>query len=149
MLFRSLAGYSYGRADVVRRAMSKKKKAVMEAERVTFIEGCAKNGINENIANDIFDQMSEFAKYAFNKSHAACYALVAYRTAYLKRYYPAQFMAALLTSVLDSSNKVARYIAECKRLGLKLSVPDVNKSTKGFYANGNVINYGLDRKSVV
>ena len=142
-IFRSLAGYSYGRADVVRRAMSKKKKAVMEAERVTFIEGCAKNGINENIANYIFDQMSEFAKYAFNKSHAACYALVAYRTAYLKRYYPAQFMAALLTSVLDSSNKVARYIAECKRLGLKLSVPDVNKSMKGFYANGNVINYGL------
>ena len=142
-IFRQLAGYSYGRADVVRRAMSKKKKDVMEAERVTFIEGCAKNGVDEKSANDIFDQMSDFAKYAFNKSHAACYSLVAYRTAYLKRYYPAQFMAALLTSVLDSSNKVARYIAESKRLGLKLSVPDVNKSVKGFYANGNVINYGL------
>lgn len=142
-IFRSLAGYSYGRADVVRRAMSKKKKDVMEAERVTFIEGCKKNGISEKAANDIFAQMAEFAKYAFNKSHAACYALVAYRTAYLKRYYPAAFMAALLTSVLDSSNKVARYITECKRLGLKLSVPDVNKSVKGFYANGNVINYGL------
>lgn len=142
-IFRSLAGYSYGRADVVRRAMSKKKKAVMEAERVTFIEGCAKNDISSNVANEIFDLVSEFSKYAFNKSHAACYALVAYRTAYLKRYYPAPFMAALLTSVLDSSNKVARYIAECKRLGLRLAVPDVNTSQKGFSANGNVINYGL------
>ena len=142
-IFRSLAGYSYGRADVVRRAMSKKKKDVMEAERVNFIEGCGKNGVNADVADDIFNQMSEFAKYAFNKSHAACYALVAYRTAYLKRYCPAQFMAALLTSVLDSSNKVARYIAESKRLGLRLSVPDVNSSMKGFYANGNVINYGL------
>ncbi len=142
-IFRSLAGYSYGRADVVRRAMSKKKKDVMEAERKTFIEGCAKNGISENAANEIFDQMAEFAKYAFNKSHAACYALVAYRTAYLKRYCPAEFMAALLTSVLDSSNKVARYIAEAKRLGLRLSVPDINTSMKGFSANGNVISYGL------
>ncbi len=142
-IFRSLAGYSYGRADVVRRAMSKKKKDVMEAERVTFIEGCAKNGVSEADANDIFDRMADFAKYAFNKSHAACYALVAYRTAYLKRYCPAQFMAALLTSVLDSSNKVARYIAESKRLGLRLSVPDVNRSMKGFFAEGNVISYGL------
>lgn len=142
-IFRSLAGYSYGRADVVRRAMSKKKIAVMEAERVTFIEGCAKNNISEAAANEIFDKMADFAKYAFNKSHAACYALVAYRTAYLKIYCPAQFMAALLTSVLDSSNKVARYIAECKRLGLKLAVPDVNSSMKGFSSNGNVINYGL------
>ena len=142
-IFRTLAGYSYGRADVVRRAMSKKKKDVMEAERVTFIEGCAKNNIGTAEANEIFDQMSEFAKYAFNKSHAACYALVAYRTAYLKKYFPPMFMAALLTSVLDSSNKVARYIAEAKRLGLKLAVPDVNSSMKGFSANGNVINYGL------
>lgn len=142
-ILRSLADYSYGRADNVRRAMSKKKKDVMEAERVTFIEGCAKKGINERVADDIFNQIADFAKYAFNKSHAACYSLVAYRTAYLKRYYPAEFMAALLTSVLDSSNKVARYIAECKRLGLKLSVPDVNKSVKGFFANGNIINYGL------
>lgn len=142
-ILRSLAGYSYGRADVVRRAMSKKKKDVMEAERKNFLDGCSKNKIDQNIANSIFDQISEFAKYAFNKSHAACYALVAYRTAYLKRYYPAQFMAALLTSVLDSSNKVARYIAEAKRLGLRLAVPDVNSSMKGFSANGNVINYGL------
>mgnify|MGYP000000701041 FL=1 len=142
-IFRVLAGYSYGRADVVRRAMSKKKKDVMEAERKTFVEGCGKNNISAETANAIFDQMSEFAKYAFNKSHAACYALVAYRTAYLKTYYPAQFMAALLTSVLDSSNKVARYTAECKRLGIKLSVPDINTSVKGFSANGNVVNYGL------
>ena len=142
-ILRSLADYSYGRADNVRRAMSKKKKDVMEAERVTFIEGCAKKGINAKVADDIFNQIADFAKYAFNKSHAACYSLVAYRTAYLKRYYPAEFMAALLTSVLDSSNKVARYIAECKRLGLKLSVPDVNKSVKGFFADGNSISYGL------
>lgn len=142
-IFRVLAGYSYGRADVVRRAMSKKKKDVLEAERVTFINGCEKNNISQDVAIGIFNQISEFAKYAFNKSHAACYALVAYRTAYLKCYYPAEFMAALLTSVLDSSNKVARYIAECKRLGLKLAVPDVNSSAKGFSANGKTINYGL------
>lgn len=142
-ILRSLAGYSYGRADVVRRAMSKKKKDVMEAERKNFLDGCGKNGIDLSVASAIFDQISEFAKYAFNKSHAACYSLVAYRTAYLKRYYPAQFMAALLTSVLDSSNQVARYISESKRLGLRLAVPDVNTSMKGFSANGNVINYGL------
>lgn len=142
-ILRSLAGYSYGRADVVRRAMSKKKKDVMEAERKNFIDGCAKNNIDFDTANSIFDQITEFAKYAFNKSHAACYALVAYRTAYLKLYYPAQFIAALLTSVLDSSNKVARYIAEGKRLGLRLAVPDVNTSMKGFSANGKFINYGL------
>lgn len=142
-ILRSLAGYSYGRADVVRRAMSKKKKDVMEAERKNFLAGCKNNKIDQHIAESIFDRISEFAKYAFNKSHAACYALVAYRTAYLKLYCPAQFMAALLTSVLDSSNKVARYIAESKRLGLRLAVPDVNSSMKGFSANGNVINYGL------
>ena len=142
-IFRSLAGYSYGRADVVRRAMSKKKHDVMEQERTTFIEGCAKNGIDFKTANGIFDKMTDFASYAFNKSHAACYALVAYRCAYLKTYYPAEFMAALLTSVLDSSNKVARYIAECKRLGLRLAPPNINTSMKGFTANGKVINYGL------
>ncbi|MCD7722352.1 MAG: DNA polymerase III subunit alpha [Clostridiales bacterium] len=142
-VFRQLAGYSYGRADVVRRAMSKKKQAVMEQERTAFIAGCEKNNISAQTANDIFDTMAEFSKYAFNKSHAACYSLVAYRTAYLKVYHPAEFMAALLTSVLDSSNKIARYIAESKRLGLKLSVPDVNTSMKGFTAKGNVISYGL------
>ncbi len=142
-IFRQLAGYSYGRADIVRRAMSKKKLDVMECERDAFISGCQKNGIEKNVADLIFDQMSDFAKYAFNKSHAACYALVAYRTAYLKCYYPAEFMAALMTSVLDQSNKIARYTAECKRLGLRLGPPDINTSQKGFTANGKVINYGL------
>lgn len=142
-IFRELAGYSYGRADIVRRAMSKKKIDVMQRERETFINGCNDNGIDENAANLIFDQMSDFAKYAFNKSHAACYALVAYRTAYLKCHYPAQFMAALMTSVLDQSNKIARYTAECKRIGLRLGPPDINTSMKGFTANGKVINYGL------
>ncbi len=149
-IFRELAGYSYGRADIVRRAMSKKKKDVMEKERQSFIygvdgecDGALKRGVSLEAANEIFDDMAEFAKYAFNKSHAACYALVAYRTAYLKVYYPAEFMAALLTSVLDSSNKVAKYIAESKKLGLKLSPPDINKSLNGFTANKNVISYGL------
>lgn len=142
-IFRELAGYSYGRADVVRRAMSKKKHDVMEQERETFIIGCAKNNISKETANSIFDKMIDFASYAFNKSHAACYALVAYRCAYLKYYCTAEFMAALLTSVLDSSNKVSRYIAECKRLGLRLAPPNINSSMKGFTANGNVINYGL------
>lgn len=142
-IFRELAGYSYGRADIVRRAMSKKKLSVMERERETFIAGCGKNGIESSAANAIFDQMDDFAKYAFNKSHAACYALVAYRTAYLKCYYPAEFMAALMTSVLDQSNKIARYTAECKRLGLRLAPPDINTSMQGFTPNGKVINYGL------
>lgn len=142
-IFRELAGYSYGRADIVRRAMSKKKLDVMERERETFITGCAKNGIDRHASEAIFEQMSDFAKYAFNKSHAACYALVAYRTAYLKVYYPAEFMAALMTSVLDQSNKIARYTAECKQIGIRLGPPDINTSQKGFTANGKVINYGL------
>lgn len=142
-IFRELAGYSYGRADIVRRAMSKKKLDVMEKERTAFIFGCEENGIDKTVANTIFDQMSEFAKYAFNKSHAACYALVAYRTAYLKCYFPAEFMAALMTSVLDQSNKIARYTAECKRLGIRLAPADINTSMQGFTANKKIINYGL------
>ncbi len=142
-IFRSLAGYSYGRADVVRRAMSKKKHDVMEQERAAFIDGCSKNGISIETANSIFNKMTDFASYAFNKSHAACYALVAYQCAYLKVYHTAEFMAALLTSVLDSANKVARYIAECKRLGLRLAPPNINSSMKGFTADGKVINYGM------
>ena len=142
-ILRSLAGYSYGRADVVRRAMSKKKHDVMEQERENFLSGCAENGISQEIANGIFNKITDFASYAFNKSHAACYALVAYRCAYLKHYYPAEFMAALLTSVLDSSNKVSRYIAECKRLGIRLAPPNINNSMKGFTANGHTVNYGL------
>ena len=142
-IFRELAGYSYGRADIVRRAMSKKKADVMQRERETFIEGCKKNGIEKEIADAVFEQMSDFAKYAFNKSHAACYALVAYETAYLKCYYPAQFMAALMTSVLDQTNKIARYTAECKRIGLRLGPPNINTSMRGFTANEKTINYGL------
>lgn len=154
-IFRSLAGYSYGRADIVRRAMSKKKADVMKREREYFIhglvnadgsmecEGAIRRGIDEKAANAIFDEMLDFAKYAFNKSHAAAYALVAYQTAYLKVYFPCEFMAALLTSVLDNSNKVAKYIAESKRLGLTLSTPAVNTSLKGFTATGKTISYGL------
>lgn len=115
----------------------------MEKKRTAFIFGCEENGIDKTVANTIFDQMSEFAKYAFNKSHAACYALVAYRTAYLKCYFPAEFMAALMTSVLDQSNKIARYTAECKRLGIRLAPADINTSMQGFTANKKIINYGL------
>ncbi len=142
-VFRELAGYSYGRADVVRRAMSKKKHDVMEKERVTFIEGAARQGISKEAANSIFDDMSSFASYAFNKSHAAAYSLVAFRTAWLKRHYPHQFMAALLTSVLDQSEKVSGYISECERLQIRVTQPDVNSSFAGFVAKGNNILFGL------
>lgn len=136
-IFRSLAGYSLGRADIVRRAMSKKKHKVLEAERTFFCDGCAKNGISQNIANEIFDDMSSFASYAFNKSHAAAYAVVAYRTAYLKAYYPCEFMASLLTSVLDNAAKVSGYIEDCKRNGIKILTPNVNYSNKTFTTDSN------------
>ena len=144
-IFRTLAGYSLGRADIVRRAMSKKKHKVMEEEREHFCEGCAKNNISREIANDIFDDMSSFASYAFNKSHAAAYAVVAYRTAYLKCYYPCEFMAALLTSILDNSSKVAGYIEDCKRNGIKILPPDVNESFMNFTAEeeSKSIRFGL------
>ena len=145
-IFRSLAGYSLGRADIVRRAMSKKKHKVLEDERAFFCDGCAKNGISNAIANEIFDDMSSFASYAFNKSHAAAYAVVAYRTAYLKYYYPSEFMAALLTSVLDNSDKVAGYIDDCKRNGIKILPPNVNFSFKHFTVsndNKKSIMFGL------
>lgn len=144
-IFRSLAGYSLGRADIVRRAMSKKKHKVMEEEREHFCDGCAKNNISREIANDIFDDMSSFASYAFNKSHAAAYAVVAYRTAYLKCYYPCEFMAALLTSILDNSTKVAGYIEDCKRNGIKILAPNVNESYKTFTAEeeSKSIRFGL------
>ncbi len=131
-IFRSLAGYSLGRADIVRRAMSKKKHKVMEEERTFFCEGCQKNGIDNKIANEIFDDMSSFASYAFNKSHAAAYAVVAYRTAYLKCYYPCEFMASLLTSVLDNSTKISDYIDACKKNGINILPPNVNVSNKTF-----------------
>lgn len=145
-IFRSLAGYSLGRADIVRRAMSKKKHKVLEAERTFFCDGCAKNDISNEIANEIFDDMSSFASYAFNKSHAAAYAVVAYRTAYLKWYYPCEFMAALLTSVLDDAGKVAGYIEDCKRNGIRILAPNVNYSYKTFAPNvkeNNTIMFGL------
>ena len=143
-IVRDLAGYSLGRADLVRRAMGKKKLDVMAKEREVFINGqvdengniivpgCVRNGIDAESANKIFDEMSEFAKYAFNKSHAACYAVVAYRTAYLKSYYPAEFMASMLNSFLGNLDKVPEYIDECKRIGIIILKPDINSSSSKF-----------------
>lgn len=154
-IFRSLAGYSYGRADIVRRAMSKKKHDVMEKERKSFIygsvredgtvecDGCVKRGIPAEVANDIFDDMSSFASYAFNKSHATAYAYVAYQTAFLKCHYPCEFMAALLSSVLDNSDKVAEYTDECSRIGIKILPPNVNESYENFTVNDGNIRFGL------
>ncbi|MCL2494951.1 MAG: DNA polymerase III subunit alpha [Oscillospiraceae bacterium] len=141
--FRELAGYSLGRADIVRRAMSKKKHKEMERERPIFIEGCARNGIAPQIANKIFDDMSSFASYAFTKSHAAPYALVAYQSMFLKCYYPRQFMAAQLSSWMDSSGKVAEYAAECARLGIKLLPPSVNSAHEKFAVENDSIRFGL------
>ncbi len=149
---RKLAGYSYGRADLVRRAMSKKKLDVMEKERKIFIYGlegddvccgAVKNGVSVDAANAIFDEMSNFAKYAFNKSHAAAYAYVSYQTAYLKAHYPCELLAATLTSVLESSTKVSNYIAECTRLGIKVLAPSVNSSFEGFTVKNGAIRFGL------
>lgn len=154
-IFRTLAGYSLGRADIVRRAMSKKKHAVMEKERNIFIhgltdengnivvDGCIRRGIDEKTANSIYDEMESFASYAFNKSHAAAYASISYKTAWLKSYYPREYMAALLSSVLDNQNKMAVYIGECQRLGIKVLPPDVNESYHGFSVVGGNIRYGL------
>ncbi|MEG3029397.1 MAG: DNA polymerase III subunit alpha [Oscillospiraceae bacterium] len=140
---RELAGFTYGQADLVRRAMSKKKADVMEKERVHFIEGCGDNNISKEIADDIFDEMSSFASYAFNKSHAAAYAFVAYQTAYLKAHYPKEFMAAMLTSMMDNSIKILEYTQECKRLSIKILPPDINKSEAEFVVEGSDIRYGL------
>ena len=154
-IVRDLAGYSLGRADLVRRAMGKKKLDVMAKEREIFINGqvdengnivvpgCVRNGIDEKDANKIFDEMAEFAKYAFNKSHAACYAVVAYRTAYLKAYYPAEFMAATLNSFLGNLDKIPQYIEECKKLGIQIQKPDINLSETKFTATNNKIRFGL------
>ena len=142
-IFRSLAGYSFGRADIVRRAMSKKKHDVMEQERTTFIKGCKQNNIDESTANSIFDDMTSFASYAFNKSHSAAYAVVAYQTAYLKCHYPAEFMAALLTSVIDDTNKVSLYISECNSMGIEVLKPDINLSKAVFTTEYGKIRFGL------
>ena len=135
-IVQALAGYSLGRADLVRRAMSKKKASVMEKERQNFVygneaegvPGCIKNGIDEKTANKIYDEMIDFAKYAFNKSHAAAYAFVSYQTAWLKYYYPVEFMAALMTSCIDNPGKVAEYILSSRQMGISILPPDINRS---------------------
>ncbi|MCL2195908.1 MAG: OB-fold nucleic acid binding domain-containing protein, partial [Oscillospiraceae bacterium] len=143
-VFRELAGYSLGRADSVRRIMSKKKHREMEAERTVFIEGCARlHGIDAKTANKIFDDMSSFASYAFNKSHAAAYSLIAYQMAWLKTYYPAAFLAAQLSSVLDHAGKVAEYAAECNKLGFALLPPHVNHAQLKFTTEPDGVRFGM------
>ena len=150
-IVRSLGGYTLGRSDLVRRAMSKKKAAVMEKERQNFVygneeegvPGCINRGISEEVANKIYDEMIDFAKYAFNKSHAAAYALVAYQTAYLKYYYPVEFMAALMTSVIDNPSKVAEYILSSRKMGIAILPPDINKGESQFSVDNGSIRYGL------
>ena len=150
-IVQALAGYSLGRADLLRRAMSKKKAAVMEKERESFVygnpedgvPGCVNNGISEKIANRIYDEMIDFAKYAFNKSHAAAYAVVSYQTAWLKYYYPVEFMAALMTSCIDNPGKVAEYILNSRQMGISILPPDVNQSEGIFTVEGKSIRYGM------
>lgn len=150
-IVRDLGGYTLGRSDLVRRAMSKKKEAVMIKERQNFVygnkaegvPGCVANGIDETVANKIYDEMMDFARYAFNKSHAACYAAVAYQTAWLKYYYPVEFMAALMTSVMDNPKKVTFYIYTCRSMGIEVMPPDVNESYAGFSVSAGKIRYGL------
>ena len=150
-IVRALAGYSFGRSDLVRRAMSKKKASVMAAERKNFVygneeegvKGCIANGVSEEVANQIYDDMTEFAKYAFNKSHAAAYAVVSYQTAYLKYYYPVEFMAALMTSVKDNTNKVLEYAMSCRRMDIEISGPDVNEGFSQFSVSDGKIRFGM------
>lgn len=142
-IVRDLAGYTYGRSDILRRAMGKKKMDVMLAEKEIFLKGCQERGIDEKTADTIFNQMVSFAEYAFNKSHAAAYAVVGYETAYLKAHYPAEFMAALLTSVMNDSQQMARYIRNCNEMGIEVLPPDVNLSEKKFSVKDGKIRYGL------
>lgn len=150
-IVRDLAGYSWGRSDLVRRAMSKKKAYVMEQERKNFIygnpeegvKGCVNNGIDETVAGKIYDDMIDFAKYAFNKSHAACYAVVSFQTAFLKTYYPVEFMAALMTSVIDNTSKVAGYIYACKQMNINILPPDVNESQMEFSVDNGGIRFAM------
>lgn len=150
-IVRDLAGYSYGRSDLVRRAMSKKKASVMEKERKNFVygneeegvPGCIANGIPEAVANHIYDEMTDFAKYAFNKSHAAGYAVVCYQTAYLKCYYPVEFMAALMTSMIDNPGKVAEYIFTCRQMGIGILPPDINEGEGVFTVADGKLRYGM------
>ncbi len=150
-IVRDLGGYTLGRSDLVRRAMSKKKQSVMEKERANFVfgneeegvPGCKANGIGEQVAGQIYEDMMDFAKYAFNKSHAACYAVVSYQTAYLKYYYPVEFMAALMTSVIDNPGKVSEYILVCRNMGIEILPPDINQGESGFSVSGGAIRYAL------
>ena len=150
-IVRDLAGYTLGRSDLLRRAMSKKKGDVMQKERQIFVygdeengvPGCIKNGIDEKTANKIYDEMIDFAKYAFNKSHAAAYAVVSYQTAYLKYYYPVEYMAALMTSVIENPSKVAEYIYACRQMNIQILSPDINRGIGNFSVDGNNIRYGL------
>ena len=150
-IVQSLAGFTLGRSDLLRRAMSKKKLNVMEKERQAFVygneaegvPGCIKNGIDEKIANKIYDEMIDFAQYAFNKSHAAAYAYVTYQTAFLKYYYPVEYMAALMTSVIDKPTKVAEYIQVCRQMNIPILPPDINKGEYGFSVSGGSILYAL------
>ena len=150
-IFRRIAGFSLGQADIIRRAMSKKKHKVIDAERVAFVHGdpsrgiagALANGVSEDVANSIYDEIIDFAEYAFNKAHAVSYAFVANWTAYMKRHYPREYMAALLTSILDNSLKVAEYIAECKELGIAILPPDVNESDANFTVSGENLRFGL------
>lgn len=142
-IFGKLAGYSYGQADIVLRAMKKKKLDEMEKARTLFIKGCSEHNISESTANDIFNDMADFAKYAFNKSHAAAYAVISYRTAYLKARYPKEFYASLITSVLGNMEKVSHYIDECEKLGIRALPPDINRSDVTFSIDGKNIRFGL------
>ena len=142
-VFRALAGYSLGRADIVRRAMAKKKHAVMQKEKETFIKGCVANGLGELEAEKLFADMSSFSSYAFNKAHACAYSFVAYRTAYLKCHYPAEYFSSLMTSMMDSETKLSLYTAECKKSGIKILPPSVNGSESGFTPDGSTIRFGL------
>ena len=142
-IVRDMAGYTMGQSDLVRRAMAKKKHEVMQKERVNFVAGSAKKGVSEEIANAIFDQMIDFASYAFNKAHAACYAVVGYETAWLKTYYPVEFMAATLNSFMDNTDKIAHYISECKLMGIKILPPDINESQPKFAVVNGKIRYAL------
>ncbi len=142
-IFREVAGYSYARADVVRRAMAKKKADVLEAERDDFVRGATERGMSAADATALFDEMASFASYAFNKSHAACYAVISYETAYLKRHKTMEYMASLLDSVIGAEGKTADYIAECARYGIKVLPPDINESTADYTVSDDGIRFGL------
>ena len=142
-IFREVAGYSFGHADIVRRAMSKKKADVLEAERESFVAGAAQRGVDAAVATKLFDDLGNFANYAFNKSHAAAYAVLSYRTAYLKAHYPCEYFSALLTSVLGNQVKIAEYIGECNKRGISVLPPDINQSRADFFGKENTIRFGL------